>query len=69
MKVKAKLKECSIYPHGEGDKRYNVEIEVDLIEWQAYGEDITHICGMGDDFETYHCWRSEDVEITEVDLT
>ena len=69
MKIKAKLKKCSVYPHGDSDNRYNIEIEVDFIELYGYGENIKHIAGMADDLETYHCWEHNDVEITEFNAT
>ena len=70
MRIKAKLKKCSIYPHRDNiDDRFNIEVEVDFIELYGYGEKIKHIAGIGDDLETYHCWEHDDIEITEFNAT
>lgn len=65
MKIKAKLKNCSVYPHHAKDKRHNIEIDVDFIELDGYGGNIRHIAGIGKDLETYHCWEHNDIEIIE----
>jgi hypothetical protein len=64
IKIKARLKKCSSYPHSDPENiAYNKIIEVDFIEWYEYGGEIRHIAGLSDDYETYHCWDSKDVEI------
>jgi hypothetical protein len=66
MKIKAKLKNCSIYPHRKDvDERRNVEIDVECIE--LYAGTIQHIAGMADDLETYHCWNQDDIDIIKID--
>jgi hypothetical protein len=69
IKIKAKLKKCSIYPHSPIiDDRFDVEIEVDFIELFGYGEKIKHISGLGNDLETYHCWEHDDIIITKFEF-
>ena len=69
MKIKAKFKKCSVYPHRDDvDDRFDIIVEVDVIQLTGYGEKIHHMCGTGDDLETYYCWEHNDIEILEFSL-